>query len=229
VSASGAPRIAPSILSADFGRLADAVRECERAGADFIHFDVMDGRFVPNLTVGPMVLKALRKETRVPFDVHLMIEEPMRTLEQYLDAGAARVAVHVEAEPHLDRFARVVREKGALPGLAINPGTSLALLDEALRVVDFVLVMTVNPGWGGQAFIRASLDRVARLSKKIAELGVDVEIAADGGVSEENAGPLAEAGARHLVAGSAVFGRGDVAAAVKAIRAAASLSVEKEA
>ena len=122
-------------------------------GAEWIHFDVMDGRFVPNLTMGPVVLKALRKETKIPFDVHLMIEEPFRTLDQYLDAGAARVAIHVEAEPHLHRFAEHVRGAGVSPGLAINPGTSLALLDEAISFVDFVLVMTVNPGWGGQKFI----------------------------------------------------------------------------
>src|SRR5262249_23248925 len=121
-------RIAPSILSADFGRLAEAVQACERAGADWIHFDVMDGHFVPNLTIGPGVLKALRKETKVPFDVHLMIEEPLRTLDQYLDAGAARVCAHVEAEAHLHRFAQHVRSKGVSPGLAINPGTSLAAL-----------------------------------------------------------------------------------------------------
>jgi ribulose-phosphate 3-epimerase len=229
MSAAGGARIAPSILSADFGRLADAVASCERAGADFIHFDVMDGRFVPNLTVGPVVLKALRKETRVPFDVHLMIEEPMRTLDQYLDAGAARVSVHVEAEPHLDRFARHVRSRGVSPGLAINPGTSLALLDEALRFVDFVLVMTVNPGWGGQPFIPGSLDRIERLKRRISETGARVEIAVDGGVSGDNAAALVKSGARTLVAGSAVFSGGDVPGAVRAIRAAAESRTPAEA
>jgi ribulose-phosphate 3-epimerase len=214
--------VAPSILSADFGRLADAVSACEKAGADFVHFDVMDGRFVPNLTVGPIVLKALRKETSLPFDVHLMIEQPMATLDQYLDAGAARVSVHVEAEPHLHRFAQYTRGRGASPGVAINPGTSLALLDEVLHAVDFVLVMTVNPGWGGQPFIPRSLDRVRALSERVAREGVSVEIAVDGGVSTENAGPLAKAGARHLVAGSSVFGRGDVAGAIAALRGAAA-------
>jgi ribulose-phosphate 3-epimerase len=214
-------RIAPSLLSADFGRLAEAVKACEAAGADAIHFDVMDGRFVPNLTVGPIVLTALRHETTLPFDVHLMIEQPLRTLDQYLDSGAARVAVHVEAEPHLHRFAEHVRGKGVSPGLAINPGTSLAVLDEALSFVDFVLVMTVNPGWGGQSFLPFSTDRVRRLAARIRAGGAGATIAVDGGVGPGNIGALAEAGASHFVAGSAVFGRGDVSAAVAALRAAA--------
>jgi ribulose-phosphate 3-epimerase len=215
-------KIAPSLLSADFGRLAEAVSACERGGADAIHFDVMDGHFVPNLTVGPLVLKALRGATRLPFDVHLMIEEPLRTLDQYLDAGAARLAVHVEAEPHLHRFARHVREHGASPGVAINPGTSLSLLDEAVRLVDFVLVMTVDPGWGGQSFIAGSVERVGDLRELIQGRRAACEIAVDGGIGEDNAAALAGAGARHLVAGSAVFGRGDVPRAVAALRAAAS-------
>ena len=215
-------KIAPSLLSADFGRLAEAVSACEQAGADAIHFDVMDGRFVPNLTVGPLVLRALRGATRLPFDVHLMIEEPLRTLDQYLDAGAARVAVHVEAEPHLHRFAQHVRERGVSPGVAINPGTSLAVLDESVRFVDFVLVMTVNPGWGGQSFLPGSIERVRDLAALIRSRGAPCEIAVDGGVGAENAGELAVAGARHLVAGSAVFGKGDVPAAVAALRSAAS-------
>ena len=219
----GAPvRIAPSLLSADFGRLADAVSACEGAGAEWIHFDVMDGRFVPNLTVGPVVLKALRGATRLPFDVHLMIEEPLRTAEQYLDAGAARLAVHVEAEAHLHRFAQLVRSRGASPGIAINPGTSLLLLDEAVRFVDFVLVMTVNPGWGGQSFLPGSVARVRELSDLIRSRGAACEIAVDGGVAPANAGALVSAGAGHLVAGSSVFGRGDVAAGVAALRDAAS-------
>ena len=217
-----AVRIAPSLLSADFGRLADAVAACEAAGADFIHFDVMDGRFVPNLTVGPIVLHALRGATRVPFDVHLMIEEPLRTLDQYLDAGAARVAVHVEAEPHLHRFAQIVRSRGASPGVAINPGTSLAALEEALDFCDFVLVMTVNPGWGGQSFLPHSTGRVRRLADAILKKGVSCGIAVDGGVGPANAAELVSAGARHLVAGSSVFGKGDVSAAVAELRRAAA-------
>lgn len=214
-------RVAPSLLSADFGRLSEAVAACESGGADAIHFDVMDGRFVPSLTVGPLVLRALRKETRLPFDVHLMIEEPFRTLDQYLDAGAARVSVHVEAEPHLHRFAAHVRSRGASPGVAVNPGTSLAALDEALGFVDFVLVMSVDPGWGGQPFLPAAVARVARLRAQAEGTGLAVEIAVDGGVGVGNAAALAAAGARFLVAGSAVFGTGDVPRAIEDLRAAA--------
>lgn len=209
-------RIAPSILSADFSRLAEAVQACERAGADAIHFDVMDGHFVPNLTVGPVVLRALRKETSLPFDVHLMIEAPLRTLDQYLEAGAARLSIHVEAEPHLHRFAQVMRAASRVPGLAINPGTSLSLLDEALSFVDFVLVMSVNPGWGGQPFLDGSLPRIASLASRIGRGDRNVEIAVDGGVTKANIGTLVKAGARHFVAGSSVFGSGagDVGARV---------------
>ena len=181
----------------------------------------MDGHFVPNLTVGPIVLAALRKATRVPFDVHLMIERPLATLDQYLDAGAGRVAVHVEAEPHLHRFAQHVRGRGASPGVAINPGTSLASLDEALLVADFILVMTVNPGWGGQAFIPGSLDRIARLAESIARSGSKATIAVDGGVGPDNIGPLLKAGARHFVAGSSVFSGGDAREGIRRLREAA--------
>lgn len=221
-------RVAPSLLSADFARLGDAVAACEAGGADAIHFDVMDGRFVPNLTVGPVVLKALRGKTRIPFDVHLMIEEPFRTLDSYLEAGAARVSVHVEAEPHLHRFAAHVRQKGASPGVAINPGTSLDSVAEAVRFVDFVLVMSVDPGWGGQSFLPGSLERVAALRDRIARCGRRVEIAVDGGVDAGNAGALAAAGAGFLVAGSAVFGRGDVPAAIAALRGASRTPVTPE-
>ncbi len=218
-----APKVAfaPSILAADFARLGDAVAACEAGGADWIHFDVMDGRFVPNLTVGPIVLKALAKATKVPFDVHLMIEEPFRTLDQYLDAGARRVAVHVEAEPNLHRLVEHVRSRGGSPGVAINPGTSLASLDEAVRFVDFVLVMSVNPGWGGQAFLASALGRVARLAEAIRAAGSAATIAVDGGVGEANAGALAAAGAVHLVAGASVFGGGDVPGALARLRRAA--------
>ncbi len=212
--------LAPSVLSADFARLGEAVAACEAGGADWIHFDVMDGRFVPNLTVGPVVLKALRRATKVPFDVHLMIEEPFRTLDQYLDAGAARVAVHVEAEPNLHRFAEHVRSRGVSPGVAINPGTSLASLDEAVRFVDFVLVMSVNPGWGGQSFLASAFGRVARLAGTMRAAGSPATIAVDGGVGEANVGALVAAGARHLVAGASVFAGGDVSAALMRLRRA---------
>lgn len=214
-------RVAPSLLSADFGRLAEAVASCEAGGADAIHFDVMDGRFVPSLTVGPVVLKALRKATSLPFDVHLMIEEPLRTLDQYLDAGAARVAVHVEAEPHLHRFASHVRARGAVPGVAINPGTSLTTLDEALGFVDFVLVMSVDPGWGGQPFLPSALPRIRSLAERVGGSSRGVEIAVDGGVAPANAFELAAAGARFLVAGSSVFSRPDVGGAIADLKRAA--------
>jgi ribulose-phosphate 3-epimerase len=222
----GGFRIAPSLLSADFGRLDEAVAACERGGAEFVHFDVMDGHFVPNLTFGPVILRALRRRARIPFDVHLMIEEPLRTLDQYLDAGAARVAVHVEAEPHLHRFAQLVRARGASPGVAINPGTSLAALDEAIRFCDFVLVMSVNPGWGGQSFLPDALVRVRRLSEAIRSQGVSCGIAVDGGVGAGNAGALVAAGAGHLVAGSAVFGSKDVAGAIAELRGAGAAGLE---
>jgi ribulose-phosphate 3-epimerase len=222
----GAVRIAPSLLSADFGRLDEAVAACEKAGADFIHFDVMDGHFVPNLTIGPLVLHALRRNAKIPFDVHLMIEEPLKTLDQYLDAGAARVAVHVEAEPHVHRFSQLVRARGASPGVAINPGTSLATLDEAIRFCDFVLVMSVNPGWGGQSFLPEALGRVSRLSDAIRSAGAPCGIAVDGGVGPGNAGALVAAGARHLVAGSAVFGTPDVAGAIAGLRRAGAARAE---
>jgi ribulose-phosphate 3-epimerase len=211
-------RIAPSLLSADFARLGEAVAACEAGGAEAIHFDVMDGHFVPNLTVGPLVLAALRKGTSVPFDVHLMIEEPLRTVEQYLDAGASRVSAHVEAEPHLHRFCQVVRSRGASPGVAINPGTSLGAIEEALLHVDFVLVMTVNPGWGGQRFIPESLGRIERLAKLVRGSGREVEIAVDGGVTDSNALEIAAAGAGFLVAGSAVFGAPDPASRIGELR-----------
>ena len=157
--------LAPSILSADFGRLGEAVASCEAGGADWIHFDVMDGRFVPNLTVGPIVLKALAKATKVPFDVHLMIEEPFRTVDQYVDAGARRVAVHVEAEPNLHRLAEHLRGRGVSPGVAINPGTSLAALDEAVRFVDFGPRDVREPG-RGDSRSSVSLARVARSRRR---------------------------------------------------------------
>ena len=212
------PRIAPSLLSADFARLGDAVAACEEGGADAIHFDVMDGRFVPTLTVGPLVLAALRKRTRIPFDVHLMVEEPFRTLEQYLDAGASRLAVHVEAEPHIHRFCQVVRSRGAVPGVAVNPATPLASVEEALLFADFVLLMTVNPGWGGQKLIPESPGKIARLSRLVAASGRDVEIAVDGGVTAENIGILAAAGGDHFVAGAAVFGAADPASRIGELR-----------
>jgi ribulose-phosphate 3-epimerase len=209
--------LAPSILSADFGRLAEAVQRAERGGAGLIHVDVMDGHFVPNLTVGPAVVAALRKVATVPLDVHLMIENADRILDAFVDAGASWVTLHAEALPHLERAVAHLRSRGVHPGVALNPSTPLGSLDEILPEIDHVLIMSVNPGFGGQSFLPASLDKIRRLSRLIGERGVKTKIEVDGGVSSMNARALVEAGAEVLVAGSAVFGHGDPEAAARTI------------
>ena len=213
--------MAPSILSADFTRLAEAVQLMKTAGADLIHVDVMDGHFVPNLTIGPPVIAALARATDVPLDVHLMIDNPEATVAWYLDAGAAAVTVHVEAAPHLHRLIQVIRQAGAIPGVSLNPGTPVESLRAILPDVDRVLVMSVNPGFGGQVFIEASIGRIARLAELADELGCHVTIEVDGGINETTAPLVVAAGARALVAGAAVFGDPDPAAALARIRAAA--------
>ncbi|RYE81575.1 MAG: ribulose-phosphate 3-epimerase [Myxococcales bacterium] len=215
-------RIAPSILSADFTRLGEEVRAAEEAGADWIHFDVMDGRFVPNLTFGPPVLKAVRKVTKLPLDVHLMIVEPERYLEDFAEAGADGMTVHVEASPHLQRTLRRIRELGKRAGVVLNPHTPEEVLRYVLGDIDLVLVMSVNPGFGGQAFLPEVLPKVAAIRKMIddAKLPIDLEI--DGGINPETAPLAIAAGARVLVAGSAVFGQADRAAAIKALRQGAA-------
>jgi ribulose-phosphate 3-epimerase len=200
--------LAPSILSADFGRLAEEIQAAERGGAGLVHVDVMDGHFVPNLTVGPAVVKAVRRGTRLPIDVHLMIEEPDRYLEAFRDAGADWISVHVEAVPHLQRTVAQLRQRGASPGVVLNPSTPLLSLEEILPEVDYVLVMSVNPGFGGQAFLPASVDKVRRLAAQIGSRALPVRIEVDGGIDAGNARSLVEAGAEILVAGNAVFGRG---------------------
>ena len=205
--------LAPSILSADFGRLAEEVAGAERGGAALIHVDVMDGHFVPNLTVGPAVVKALRKATRLPLDVHLMVEEADRYVEAFAEAGAAWVSVHVEAQPHLQRTVAHLGRLGVRRGVALNPATPLSSLEEILPELDHVLVMSVNPGFGGQAFLPASLDKVRRLREILEARGLSARIEVDGGVDATNARALVEAGAEVLVAGSAVFGQGDPEAA----------------
>jgi ribulose-phosphate 3-epimerase len=209
--------LAPSILSADFGRLAEEVSRAERGGASLVHVDVMDGRFVPNITVGPVVVSALRRATRLPLDVHLMIESADRFLDAFADAGAAWISLHVEALPHLERAVAHLRSRGVKPGVALNPSTPVAFLDEILPEIDHVLVMSVNPGFGGQSFLPASLDKVRRLARSIRERGLAVRIEVDGGVDASNARSLVEAGAEILVAGSAVFGKGDPEAGARAI------------
>jgi len=214
-------QIAPSILSADFAALGEAVTRVERAGADLIHVDVMDGHFVPNITVGLPVTKAVAKETRLVVDTHLMIDEPGRWAEQFVEAGAQMVSVHVEADPHLHRTLSAIKAKGAQAGVAINPATPLVALEEALPFADFVLLMSVNPGFGGQKFIPTVLAKLRRLRRMIDERGLkNVRIEIDGGIDLTNIGEIAAAGAEIIVAGSAVFGATDPTQAVRELREA---------
>jgi ribulose-phosphate 3-epimerase len=217
-------RIAPSLLSADFARLADALAMAEAGGADLVHVDVMDGHFVPNLTIGPPVVRALRKATRLPLDVHLMIENPERTLQEYLDAGVDWVSVHVESTRHLQRCLDTIRRGGARAGAALNPGTPSLMLASSWQDLDYAVVMSVNPGWGGQKFLAPSVEKVRRLRIESREAGSSLAIEVDGGVDSGNAAPLAAAGAEILVAGTAVYGHADPAAAIGQLREAASLA-----
>lgn len=203
----GTIRVAPSILSADFGRLADEVRAAEEAGADWIHVDVMDGRFVPNITIGPVVVEAVRAATRLPLDVHLMIVEPERYVADFARAGADVISVHVEASPHLHRTVQQIRGLGKKAGVVLNPHTPEDAIRYVLGDVDLVLVMSVNPGFGGQSFIPSALGKLRSLRRAIDEGGHAVELEVDGGVAPGTARQVIEAGARMLVAGSAVFGR----------------------
>jgi ribulose-phosphate 3-epimerase len=207
--------IAPSILAADFGRLAEEVQGAERGGAGVVHVDVMDGHFVPNLTVGPPLVKSLRKATSLPLDCHLMIENADRFVDAFVDAGANWISLHVEAMPHLQRTVAHLRSRGLRPGVVLNPATPLHTLDEILPEVDYVLVMSVNPGFGGQAFLPSSLDKIKRLKRTIDERGLKTEIEVDGGVDLTNVRALRQAGASIFVAGSAVFGQGDPENAVR--------------
>ena len=198
--------IAPSILSADFGRLAEEVRAVEAAGADWIHVDVMDGRFVPNITIGPLVVRAVRAATKLPVDVHLMIVEPERYVAEFAAAGADWISVHVEASPHLHRTLQQIRSAGAKAGVVLNPHTSEESIRHVLPDLDLVLVMSVNPGFGGQSFIPSALPKLSALRDAIDAAGLDVALEVDGGVAPPTAGRVVDAGARVLVAGSAVFG-----------------------
>ncbi|MEJ2679659.1 MAG: ribulose-phosphate 3-epimerase [Gemmatimonadota bacterium] len=216
-------KLAPSILSADFAHLGDAVAEAEAAGADWIHVDVMDGHFVPNLTIGPAVVKALRATTELPLDVHLMIEAPEKFLDAFAEAGADRVTVHQEACVHLHRTVQHIRERGMKPGVTINPATPADTLSEILPYVDLVLIMSVNPGFGGQSYIPTSTAKIGQVRRMLDERGLSgVELEVDGGVSPETAGEVVGAGASVLVAGAAVFkGSGTVAENIAALRRAA--------
>ena len=220
--------IAPSILSADFARLGEDIAAAERGGATVVHCDVMDGHFVPNLTIGLPVVKSLKRATRLPLDTHLMISEPGRYAEQFVDAGASMVSVHVEIDAHLNRTLTAIRNKGAKAGIAINPATPLATLDEALPFADYILIMSVNPGFGGQKFIPEVLDKVRRLRRTIAERGLRTRIEIDGGIDRTNIGEITAAGAEIIVAGTAVFGVGDAAQGVRdLLEASTAVTSEK--
>ena len=212
--------LAPSLLSADFVRLAEEIARVEAAGADWLHLDIMDGHFVPNLTFGPPVVAAIRKISKLPLDVHLMVSNPAALVEQFAEAGADYLTVHVETEPHLHRLVNRIRELGVKPAVTLNPATSVDLLDEILSEVDMVLVMSVNPGFGGQKFIPASLAKIRRLKQKLNRLDRQVLIEVDGGVNQATAPQLIEAGVDVLVAGSAVFGSADMKMTIAALKQA---------
>ncbi|OAT73411.1 ribulose-phosphate 3-epimerase [Parageobacillus thermoglucosidasius] len=211
-------KIAPSILSANFAQLAEEIRDVERGGADYIHVDVMDGHFVPNITIGPLIVEAIRPVTKLPLDVHLMIEEPDRYIPVFAKAGADYLSVHVEACPHLHRTIHLIKEHGVKAGVVLNPHTPVEMIQHMIDDVDLVLLMTVNPGFGGQKFIPSVLPKIRQVAQLVKEKGRFVEIEVDGGINAETARLCIEAGANVLVAGSAIYNERDRAAAIRAIR-----------
>jgi ribulose-phosphate 3-epimerase len=219
IAGSAMKMIAPSILSADGSRLGDEITAVEAAGADWIHIDVMDGHFVPNLTIGPGLVASIRKTTRLPFDVHLMIENPERYIDAFAEAGADGITLHVEASLHLQRTVALIRERGLRAGVSLNPATPLVQIELLLPYIDLLLIMTVNPGFGGQKFIEGSLPRIRQAQERIRTLAPKVLLEVDGGVTLKNIRSIADAGADILVAGSAIFGSGDYAETIGAMKA----------
>jgi ribulose-phosphate 3-epimerase len=214
-------RVAPSILAADFARLGDEIAAAVRGGADMVHLDVMDGHFVPNLTIGPPVVRSLARVATVPLDVHLMIERPDQYAGAFVDAGAASVSVHVEVSPHLHRTLSYIRSLGAQAGVVLNPSTPVSAIEEVADAVDFVLVMSVNPGFGGQTFIPRSLPKIRAVRALLDRAGNPAPIEVDGGIDLTTVSAVVQAGAEWLVAGQAIFGTGDAAGATRALKAAA--------
>jgi ribulose-phosphate 3-epimerase len=211
-------KIAPSILSADFAKLGEEIKNVEQAGADYIHIDVMDGHFVPNITIGPLIVEAVRPVTSLPLDVHLMIEQPDHYIESFANAGADIISVHVEACKHLHRTIQYIKSQGVKAGVVLNPATPAEMIQPILEDVDLVLVMTVNPGFGGQQFIHSTLSKIKKISSWIKDRELDVELEVDGGVNSETAKLCVEAGATVLVAGSAIFNAEDRLKAIQALK-----------